>query len=299
MIVGIVTALGSALCYGIATAFQALSARRVERSDTVDPRLVLRLIRQGPFILGTLLDMGGFVLAVIALRRLPLFAVQAAAASSLAVTAVAAIVVLNVHLRRIEWAAVVAVCVGLLLIGLAAGHEGPARVDEAFRFGLLIAAGALTLVGGAIDRWSSDGLAGAGALGLLAGFGFGIVAVAARALREVSIPGLLRDPAAWALALGGLAGYVFFTTALNRGEVTVATATMIVGETLGPALAGVMLLHDDTRAGWIPAAAVGFALAILGALVLSRFGEVGDGRGADDAVASDSGGTGGAISPPR
>jgi drug/metabolite transporter (DMT)-like permease len=237
---------------------------------------VLRLIRQGPFILGTALDMGGFVLAVIALRRLPLFAVQAAAASSLAVTAVAAIVVLRTRLSRTEWIAVAAVCIGLLLIGLSAGHEGPARVNEAFRFGLLIAAGALTVVGSAIDRWSSAGVAGAGALGLLAGFGFGIVAVAARALREVSVPGLLRDPAAWALALSGLVGYVFFTTALNRGEVTVATATMIVGETLGPALAGVLLLDDNTRAGWIPAAAVGFALAIIGALVLSRFGEVTD-----------------------
>lgn len=273
MIVGVLTALGSAVCYGIATAFQALSARQAERSDTVDPRLVLRLIRQGPFILGTALDMGGFVLAVIALRRLPLFAVQAAAASSLAVTAVAAIVVLHTRLRRQEWLAVLAVCAGLLLTGLAAGREGPAHVNEAFRFGLLIAAGALTLVGSAIDRWSSRGVAGAGALGLLAGFGFGIVAVAARTLREVTVPGLLRDPAAWALALGGLAGYVFFTTALNRGAVTVATATMIVGETLGPALAGVLLLDDNTRAGWLPAAIVGFALAIAGALALSRFGE--------------------------
>lgn len=288
MIVGIVTALGSALCYGIATAFQALSARRAERSETVDPRLVLRLIRQGPFILGTALDMGGFVLAVIALRRLPLFAVQAAAASSLAVTAVAAIVVLRTRLNRVEWAAVAAVCIGLLLIGLAAGHEGPARVNEGFRYGLLIAAGGLTVVGFAIDRWSSEGIAGAGALSLLAGFGFGIVAIAARALREVSIPGLLRDPAAWALALSGLVGYVFFTTALNRGEVTLATATMIVGETLGPALAGVLLLHDHTRAGWIPAAAVGFGLAVIGALVLSRFGEVTEGEVGGPSPASSS-----------
>ncbi|KOG86415.1 hypothetical protein ADK38_31175 [Streptomyces varsoviensis] len=60
---------------------------------------------------------------------------------------------------------------------------------------------------------------------------------------------------------------------LQRGSVTAATAGMVIGETVGPALAGVAWLGDRTRAGLTPLAIAGFLLAILGALALARFGE--------------------------
>jgi hypothetical protein len=50
---------------------------------------------------------------------------------------------------------------------------------------------------------------------------------------------------------------------------------MVIGETIGPAAVGVAALGDRTREGLAPLAVAGFALAVLGALALARFGEPG------------------------
>jgi hypothetical protein len=66
---------------------------------------------------------------------------------------------------------------------------------------------------------------------------------------------------------------MLLTSALSRGSVTTAVAGMVVGETVGPALVGVAWLGDRTRPGlgWMVEA--GFAVAVIAALALSRFGE--------------------------
>ena len=45
MILGLLGAFGSALCYGIASTLQALAARRAAVVEGLDPRLLLRLAR--------------------------------------------------------------------------------------------------------------------------------------------------------------------------------------------------------------------------------------------------------------
>jgi hypothetical protein len=88
---------------------------------------------------------------------------------------------------------------------------------------------------------------------------------------------LIRDPAAYAVVAGGLISFVFYTTALEGGSVTVATAAVVLAETLPPALIGVIFLGDTTRHGLAPVAIIGFAVAVLSALALARFGEAGQG----------------------
>jgi hypothetical protein len=48
---------------------------------------------------------------------------------------------------------------------------------------------------------------------------------------------------------------------------------MVVGETVGPALIGVLWLGDLTRPGFGWMVVVGFAIAVAGTLALARFGE--------------------------
>ena len=55
-----------------------------------------------------------------------------------------------------------------------------------------------------------------------------------------------------------------YSTALQRGTVTQATAPLVVGETVAPALVGLLLLGDEPRQGWGWAATLGFALAVGG-----------------------------------
>ena len=57
---------------------------------------------------------------------------------------------------------------------------------------------------------------------------------------------------------------------------TVATAPLVVGETIAPALVGITLLGDRPREGWAWAAVLGFALAVGGAVGMARHGEIED-----------------------
>jgi hypothetical protein len=157
---------------------------------------------------------------------------------------------------------------GLALLGLSAGPTGGGVVGVAFRIALIGAVVLLTLVGFAAGRRPD---ARSALLGLVAGLGFGVVALAARALTDLSPGALLRDPAVYALVLGGLMAYLFYATGLQRGAVTVVAAAMVVGEMLVPAIVGVLVLGDHTRAGMAPVAVGGFAVALAGAFVLSRF----------------------------
>ncbi len=274
MIVGIATALVSAFCYGIAAVLQAKSAHaETDTGGGVDARLLVRLAQRGPFVIGMILDVIGFVAQFIALRYLAVFVVQAVQAGNLAVTAIAAVPLLGSRLRGRESAAIVAVCVGLVLLAVAAGAERADPVHDSVRWSLLVGAAMLVavgyLVGRAAGRWAPV------ALGFVAGLGFGIVALAARVVTDLSIGHLVGDPAVYALALGGFASFLFYATALQRGAVTTVTAAVVIGETVLPALVGVYVLGDGTRPGFVPVAVIGFVIAIAGALMLARFGEGG------------------------
>ncbi|SEO18560.1 hypothetical protein SAMN05216267_101976 [Actinacidiphila rubida] len=273
-----IAALGASLCFGVASVLQAVGARAAApgTGSGVDTRLLARALRQWTYLMGLAVDGVGFLLELVALRALPIYAVGAAIASSLAVTAITASRMLHTSLSRQEWSAVGAVCGGLALLGVSAGAEGTSHGGTALRWSTLAAAGAVLLIGMAAGRLS--GTWRAAVLGLGAGFGFGIVEVAVRLIDGLSPAALFGNPALYALLLGGGAAFLLLTSALQRGSVTVATAGMVIGETIGPALVGVLALGDKTRQGWGPVAIAGFVLAVLGALALARFGEVAPAR---------------------
>ncbi|MEV0279921.1 hypothetical protein AB0I22_26510 [Streptomyces sp. NPDC050610] len=268
-----ICALGSAVCFGTASVLQAVAARATApgTGSGVDARLLLRALRQWRYVAGLGLDGLGFLLELVALRSLPIYAVGAALAASLAVTAVVAARVLRVRLSGVEWAAVAVVCGGLAMLGLASGTEGDRTGSTALRVGVLCVAAAVLGIGALAGRL--PGRARAAVLGLGSGIGFGVVEVAVRLIDGLAPADLLTNPAAYALLVGGGAAFLLLTSALQRGSVTAATAGMIIGETVGPALVGVAWLGDRTRAGLTPLAIAGFVLAILGALALARFGE--------------------------
>ncbi|MFE4535077.1 hypothetical protein ACFRKB_08335 [Streptomyces scopuliridis] len=264
-----ICALGSAVCFGTASVFQAVAARAADpgTGSGVDPALLLRALRQWRYTAGLALDGLGFVLQIVALRALPIYAVGAALAASLAVTAVVAARVLNVRLSSTEWAAVAVVCGGLAMLGLASGAEGGRTGSTALRWSLLAVALAVLVAGTVAGRLPDKPRALV--LGLGAGCGFGVVEVSVRLIDSPN----LANPALYALLVAGGAAFLLLTSAFQRGSVTTATAGMVLGETIGPALAGVVWLGDRTRdgLGWL--AITGFAVAVAGALTLARFGE--------------------------
>ena len=271
MLFGMICALGAAVCFGTATVLQAMAARAVGRGEGGDATLLLRALGQWRYLAGLALDGLGFLFQVAALRSLPIYAVAAALASSLAVTAVVASRLLRVRPTRNEWAAVAVVCAGLAMLGVASGTEGGRAGSTELRYAMPATAVAVLLLGpagGRLRGWRRDLV-----LGLCAGFGFGVVEVSVRLIDSPAPGPLLTDPATYGLVLGGGAAFLLLTTALERGSVTVATAGMVVGETVGPAAIGVVWLGDRTREGLAWLAVVGFVVAVAGALALARFGE--------------------------
>jgi drug/metabolite transporter (DMT)-like permease len=279
MLASLTAALVAALFYGIASVMQSVAAHEASNrpqadadAGGVDPGLLPRMLRQWRFVASLCLDTLGFVAQLIALQRLPLFAVQAIVAANLAVTAVLASLLIKVALSWREWVAVTGVVAGVGLLGSSAGPEGASQAGAVFKLALIVAVAALGLCGLAAARLLRDP-ARTLALGVVAGFGYGLLGIAARVLNGFGPLILLRDPAAYAVAAAGIVSFVFYATALEGGSVTVATAAVVLAETLPPAVIGVVFLGDKTRPGLEPAAVAGFLFAVVSAVMLARFGE--------------------------
>lgn len=272
---GLAGALAAAAAYGAATVLQAVAVRSTARVDRLEPRLLLRLLRSVPYVVGLALDALGFLLSLAALRALPLFVVEAVLASSLAFTAVLGRVFLRLELRSWEWSGVAAVTVGLAALGLSAAPQHPAHLPAVGRVTLVVAAGLLVVLAWLVARAVPSGPAqGAAALGAVAGLGYAVVGVGARVLvHPTSLAGLAGDPATWAIVVAGPLSVLVYAQALQRGAVTAATAAVVVTETLLPAIVGIVLLGDRPRHGLVGAAVAGFVLTVGGALVLTRYGE--------------------------
>jgi len=197
--------------------------------------------------------------------------VQAFVASNLAVTAVVASWLIGVTLSWREWAAVIGVVAGVGLLGSTAGSEGAAQVGAVFKLALIVAVAGLAVVGLAAAKLNEPYRTTA--LGITAGFGFGVLSIAARVLDGFAPLQLARDPAAYAIAAAGIISFMFYATALEGGSVTVATAAVVLAETIPPAVIGVVFLGDQTRPGLAGVAWAGFFIAVASAVMLARFGE--------------------------
>lgn len=262
-------ALLAAACFGVASVLQHTSAARAEVGSALDIRLLGRLGRQGPYLLGLVLDVAGFALTAWAVRLLPLFVVQAALASSLAVTSVVAAIASREALPPPERMAVAGIVAGLALLALSAAPEqtDPGRSGAT----LLLVAGIplLVLVAAWVERWPAGARPGM-ALATLGGLAFAGFGLAGRVLGAPPHPPVLADPVAWALVAYVVVGLLFFSAALQRGRVSSITAACVVTETLVPAAVGVVALGDGARPGLAVVAATGFALTTAAALWLAR-----------------------------
>ncbi|HZP53449.1 hypothetical protein [Actinocrinis sp.] len=279
---GLMAALVASLCYGVASVLQAVGARRVERTEQIDHRLLVRVLSSLPFLAGTALDAVGLCFNLFALRNLTLFTVQALVNTNLAVTAVTAVLLLHARMSRRDKLAVTAVICGLVLLCLAAGPEGSGTFDTGARYGLLVASAALAAVAIVVANVFKQ--VHPAVLGALAGFLFGIFGISVRVIPSLKVEHLVTDPAAYAAIIASVTGFMFFAGALQRGSVTATTAALVVGETAIPALVGLIALGDTTRRGFAPVGVAGFLLAVGGALALSRYGELVDAKPADRAI---------------
>ena len=273
MLIALAFAFVAMFTYGTGTVLQAVGARQATTSEHLDVLLFARLARQPKYIIGLVLDAIGFLAALLALRTLPLFVVQAAIAGSVGVTAAYAAKVLHLRLRRADKIALGLLVAGLGLLCISARDEGTAHLTSTGAW-ILLGGVAVVATGAAISAKRPDPQ---GALGLatFAGLGFAGVAVAEHTL-HFPTPWwhVAWSPIAIALVAYGACGMLFFASALQRGAVTATTAVLFAAQTLVPTVVGFVFLGDRTRAHFEIVALVGFVLTVGASLSLARYSEV-------------------------
>lgn len=261
----------AAVCSGTAVVLQAAAARRLPADVRLGASLVGGLARNPLYLLALVLVALGAGLAFVALRTLPLFAVQAGRASSIAVSAVLAVVFLGARLRWSDWLGLSGLGIGLVVLALSVAPEAvhPATPGTTWLVvGATVVIGALAALtaAGRPTPWRGLVLAG------LSGLAFGITALGAHVVKVDHITDVLTDPVAWCAGLCGLLGLAVAALALRRAAVVPVTALMVSIETVTGAALGIALAGDRPAVGAAPAAAAGFTLVLVGALVVARFG---------------------------
>ncbi len=269
MSLGLVAALAAAAVFGAAAVLQATAVRRVPVVHDNQASMLLRMLRQPLFALAIGLNLVGFLLHFVSLRLIPLYLSQAAISASLVFTAVLATWLLRERLATLDWTAVAAVTVGLAVLAGASGDIGSDDPPPGF-VGWLYAAIVVVAAVGLLAARSHSALAST-VLGLLAGLGFAGSGIAARILPGYTPAALWDAPATYALPISGGLAFVLYSLALQRGSVTVATAPVIVMQTLAPAVVGIVVLDDAVRDGWAVVAAGALLVTAAGAVALARF----------------------------
>lgn len=263
LLLGLAAAVAAAAGNAGAALLEALAARRATRAATV--------VLQPVYVVGLLLDILSWVLTVVALRYMPIVAVQAIVAGQVAITVVASHWVFDTPLRRRDLVAAGANVAGLALIVASAGTDESPAAGPGAVVALVAVFAVLLVVGVAVALRSSRAIL----VAFLAGLAFSGTAVAVRLVDLDGTAGAvvrsaLGDPVVWVLlAYGGL-GLALYTVALARGVVGPVVAVLAVTETLVPGLLGLVLLGDGVRPGWWPGLLLGLVLALGGVVELAR-----------------------------
>lgn len=262
LVVGFVAAVLAAVTLSVGAMLESAGARRAGPDG--------RAILQPLFLVGVVVDLVGWALSVVALRYLPVFAVQSILAGSIVITVVASHPVFGAPLRRVDLIAAGSGLAGLAMIAASAGDAPAGKLPPAGTPILVLVFITLITVGFIAARGENAVLQA-----LLGGLSFSGVPLCVRAVRitpdvagDVTL--VLRQPLVYLVVGFALTGVTLFSVALQRGAVGLITATNSVTQVVVPGVVGILVLGDEVRPGWIPVLIVGAAVSLGSVVALAR-----------------------------
>jgi drug/metabolite transporter (DMT)-like permease len=261
--VAVIAAVGCSLCNGISTVQQKIGADREHAVRKFDLTLLLRLLKDVPYVTGIVLAIGGYGLSLIALRVLPLFLVQSVIAASVVVTAFGEQFFLHRKIDKQTYLSLLAVIIGLTLLAISAVSSHATSGDHIARMIIeWLPLPVLTL--GLFFIYMHKKFS-AMALAALGGLAFGNTSTIGRILvYPHPIWKLIDNPLLYSLIISATLGQYLFTVALQRSTATKSNAIMISLQTFGPALCGLLLFDDKIRSGFQALVLIGSLLVIVG-----------------------------------
>ena len=268
MVLAWIAAFATSLCFGVSAIFEDRAAKETPTLELSGPRSVLKVTTRLPYLIGMGLGLIGWVLSLLALQRLPIYAVQAVLASSIGVVVVLHWALTREPVPRRQAILLLTLGAGLIALAVSAKPGGPSSVAAWFDLAIWIGVGVITLLGALAARTQGD--RGSALLGAVSGLAYGGLALCARALEtDHTVRGLLLSPLTIALLPFAALGIGFFASALQRGSVAVATACQRATMVIVPATVGLVFLGDQARHGFAPLAYGGFVLTLASVLGLS------------------------------
>ena len=261
MLIGMAFAFLAMLLYSVASIVQSDAAGTAGRTYAVFTR--------PRFVAGLGVDFLAWSSVVMALRWLPVFAVQSVVAGAIALTALYARFVKDERLRLVHRIAIGASITGLVLVASSAGSDrAPAARETTAAFvlgGAVIVIAAVTLLTRrGLRPWPSA---------IMAGLGLGGSSVAVRAIHLGPgniVVAVLSEPLVYVLVGLWAIGLYNWARALRLGDVATVTALFMTTQVLVPGMVGIVLLGDTVRDGWAPVTVVGLAMAVWGVQALAR-----------------------------
>ncbi len=270
--IALLAAFGCAVCNGVASVLQKVSADKEARAVSLDVGLFVRLLKDWPYLLGTSLDGIAWVLTLVAVHSLPLFVVQPIIAFSVAFTALIEWLFFK---RSLTWQSLLAITLivaGLSLLASTSQPETAATVHSTVRWVVVLTP--LLLAAGGIFGAKSKHAYGTALLAGLSGVGFGATSIVGRMLSfEKPYWQVIVNPLFISLLAYGLIAIVSFTVALQRQRATKIMAIMITLETLVPAFFGLLFLGDHPKPGLWPVLILGAVIALSGTIYVANSGK--------------------------
>ena len=260
MLLGLLFAVAAMVLNCVAGLLQSDATTRTSKGRplAVQPR----------YLAGLVVDGLAWVCTVVALRNMPVFAVQAILGGSIALTALAVRWIWGTRLHLSDRLAIGACVVGLVLIAGSAGTGTPAGAGPAADIVLGVAMFVLAGVAIALHNTRL-----AWPLALVAGLGFGGTSLAVRSVHveegAFDVVDLLSQPPTYLVIGFWLVGLITFSKALSRGNLAGVTAVFTVTEVVVPGLVAIGLLDDRIRSGWVIPFVIGLLLAAAGVVVLA------------------------------
>ncbi|MCU1394095.1 MAG: putative integral rane protein [Ilumatobacteraceae bacterium] len=262
-------AFATALLYGVSAVLEDRAAKAVPITGVSGKRAAVKTTLSPVYVVGMILSILAWFASLIALRRLPLFAVQAIAAGSIGVVVLITWALTNRPPHRRDAVLLVALALGLVALAVSAAPGRPHHTTVWFRIGIVIG-----VVVVAIAAWfaaKSTGRRGSAALGAVSGLADGGMALCARALHLHAHHRfhIFIDPVAWSILLFAIIGVITFAGSLQRGPASVALACQQAVLTIVPSAIGLAVLGDRAKHGYIPLTIVGFIVTVAAVLLLT------------------------------
>ncbi|HEY0558788.1 MAG TPA: DMT family transporter [Frankiaceae bacterium] len=270
-------ALAAAVCFGVCSALQHRSSRQVAYAAPLAPGLLLSLGRNRLWLLGSIADVGGLVLQVLALGQGSLVLVEPLLAAGLLVAVPLGALLDHRPVDRLEWLGAL-VCTAGLGGFLAGARPTVGLLLMPRRGSIVLAVASAALIGACLllaRRHGTEPTTRRGVLvGLAAGTALGASAALLKTVDELFVQhgfGVLAHPALYLLlALGG-AGLLLTQNAFQAGPLGPTLAVLTVAEPVIGVLVGLTALKErvSTTPGALALQALGAAAAIGGLVLLA------------------------------